>query len=74
MEAYIGKGTLLRDLSYKEAKQQAVESFSKEFLKKLLRRNRGNVSQSARQAGMDGANFRRLMRKYGIREPKHKQE
>lgn len=74
IEAYISKGTALQNLSYKDAKQQVVESFSKEFLKKLLRMNNGNVSQAANQAKLDGANFRRLMRKYGIHGTEYESE
>ncbi len=74
IEAYISKGKSLQNISYKDAKEQAVESFSKEYLRKLLRINDGNVSKSAIQAKMDGANFRRLLRKYGIRIREHKSE
>jgi len=66
LEAHIDSGPVFRGLSYKEAKQQVVDSFSKEFVARLLQMSKGNVSQAAKQAGMDGANFRRLMRKYGI--------
>jgi len=74
LEAHIDVGTLLRGLSYREAKQQAVDSFSKEFLKKLLQMSQGNISQAAKQAKMDGANFRRLMRKCDIQAGEHKQK
>jgi DNA-binding NtrC family response regulator len=66
LEAHIDSRPDLRELSYKEAKQQVVDSFSKEFVERLLQMSKGNISQAAKQARMDGANFRRLMRKYGV--------
>jgi transcriptional regulator with PAS, ATPase and Fis domain len=74
LEAHIGGGTLLQDRSYKEAKQQAVDSFNKEFLERLLRMSNGNINQAAKQAKMDAANFRRLMRKCDINAEEHKQK
>jgi DNA-binding NtrC family response regulator len=67
LEAHIDSGPVFGGLSYKEAKQQVVDSFSKEFVERLLQMSKGNVSQAAKQAKMDAANFRRLMRKYSIR-------
>ncbi|MHC4425045.1 MAG: sigma-54-dependent transcriptional regulator [Planctomycetota bacterium] len=74
LEAHIDGGTLLPGRSYREAKQQAVDSFNKEFLERLLRMSNGNISQAAKQAKMDSANFRRLMRKCSIQAEEHKQK
>ena len=74
LEAHIDGGTRLPGRSYREAKQQAMDSFNKEFLDRLLRMSNGNISQAAKQAKMDSANFRRLMRKCGIRAEEHKQK
>jgi transcriptional regulator of acetoin/glycerol metabolism len=71
LKAHIDSGPVFRGLSYKEAKQQVVDSFSKEFVSRLLQMSKGNVSQAAKQAKMDGANFRRLMRKYDIQVEEH---
>jgi len=72
LEAHIDSGPVFLGLSYKEAKQQVVDSFSKEFVERLLQMSKGNISQAAKQARMDSANFRRLMRKYGIQAEEHK--
>ncbi len=72
LETHIDSGPVFRGLSYKEAKQQVVDSFSKEFLERLLQMSKGNVSKASKQAKMDVANFRRLMRKYGIQAEGHK--
>ena len=66
LEAHIDSGPVFTGLSYKEAKHQVLDSFTKQFVKRLLRMSKGSVSQAAREARMDSANFRRLMRKYGI--------
>jgi DNA-binding NtrC family response regulator len=72
LEAHIDGGTFLQGRSYKEAKQQAVDSFNKEFLERLLQMSNGNISQAAKHAKMDSANFRRLMRKCGVRTEENK--
>jgi DNA-binding NtrC family response regulator len=72
LEAHIDSGPVFRGLSYKEAKQRVVDSFSKEFVERLLQMCKGNISQAAKQARMDGANFRRLMRRYDIQAEEHK--
>jgi len=72
LKAHIDSGPVFLGLSYKEAKQQVVDSFSKEFVERFLQMSKGNISQAAKQARMDSANFRRLMRKYGIQAEEHK--
>ena len=64
LEAHIDSGPVFSGVSYKKAKQQVVDSFSKEFVERLLQMSEGNISQAAKQAKLDRANFRRLMRKY----------
>jgi len=66
LKAHIDTGPVFFGLSYKEAKQQVLNSFSKEFIERLLRVAKGNVTEAAKQSKMDGANFRRLMRKCGV--------
>lgn len=51
---------------FKEAKQQVVESFEKEYLQELLHRNKGNVSKAAREAKIDRKHLRNLLVKYEI--------
>ena len=72
LEAHIDSGPVFRGLSYKKAKQQVLDSFCKEFVERLLQMSKGNISQAAKQAKMDSANFRRLMRKYDIQAEEHK--
>ncbi len=53
----------LTTLHFKQAKQQAIEAFEQRYLTEVLRRNDGNITRAAHQAGMDRSNFRRLMKK-----------
>jgi len=51
---------------FKKAKQQAVMVFEKNYLESLMRRNEGNISKSAKEAGIERRNFQRLLKKYDI--------
>jgi DNA-binding NtrC family response regulator len=53
----------LVDLAYAEAKDQAGLMFDRTYVERLLQRADGNMSEAARQAGMDRSNFRRLVKK-----------
>jgi DNA-binding NtrC family response regulator len=53
-------------LPFKEAKQKIVESFEKEYLEDLLRRNNFNVSKASREAKIDRKHLRNLLKKYDI--------
>ncbi|MBN2801561.1 MAG: sigma-54-dependent Fis family transcriptional regulator [Deltaproteobacteria bacterium] len=55
---------ILLDLPFNEAKKKSVELFESGYAKGMLKRAGGNVSEAARQSGMDRSNFRRILRKY----------
>lgn len=54
-------------LRWKEAKAKVISHFEKNYLEKLLHQFNGNVSQSARHAGVQPADFWKLLRKYNIK-------
>ena len=58
----------LTDLPYSHAKKQALEMFEQAYLEAVLRRTGGNVSEAARQAGLDRSNFRRVLKKADLRK------
>jgi DNA-binding NtrC family response regulator len=58
----------LTDLPYSGAKKQALEMFERAYLEAVLRRTGGNVSEAARQAGLDRSNFRRVLKKADFRK------
>ncbi|MBK7396448.1 MAG: hypothetical protein IPJ34_09150 [Myxococcales bacterium] len=53
-------------LPFTDARERAVEAFERQYVQAILRRTEGNVSEAARRAGMDRANFRRVMRRLGL--------
>jgi DNA-binding NtrC family response regulator len=57
----------LGDLPYREAKQRAVQAFEQAYFTEVLERSGGNVSEAARQSGLDRSNFRRTARRAGLR-------
>ncbi len=56
----------LSDLPYRDAKQRAVAAFELAYFDAVLKRAQGNVSEAARQAGLDRSNFRRAARRAGV--------
>ena len=54
------------DIAFKEAKERWVSSFERDYLIKLLARNKGNISHAAREAEIDRKYFRKLMKKHEI--------
>ena len=56
------------DRPFKVLKQEIIQEFEMAYITDLLRRHDGNVSQGAKQAGIERAYLQRLVRKYGLRE------
>jgi two-component system, NtrC family, response regulator AtoC len=48
------------------AKRNAISAFEQEYLRRVMKRANGTVTEAARIAGLDRANFRRLLRANGI--------
>jgi DNA-binding NtrC family response regulator len=57
----------LFELPYREAKERSLETFETAYFTGLLARTQGNVSEAARQAGLDRSNFRRAVKRAGVR-------
>jgi DNA-binding NtrC family response regulator len=55
-------------VTYREAKQASLDNFNKDFVRHLLERHEGNITRAAQEAGMDRANFHRLMRNAGVEQ------
>jgi DNA-binding NtrC family response regulator len=53
----------LAELAYTDAKDKATAAFDKHYVEKLMARTGNNISEAARQAGMDRSNFRRLLKR-----------
>jgi transcriptional regulator with GAF, ATPase, and Fis domain len=57
------------DLPFKEAKQQFVDGFEREYLERLLEENDWNISQAAREAEIDRKYLGKLLRKHDLKRP-----
>ena len=56
----------LVELPYAEAKRRLVSMFDDTYTRELLKRASGNMSEAARQAGLDRSNFRRLLKRHKV--------
>jgi transcriptional regulator with PAS, ATPase and Fis domain len=54
------------DMPFKQAKNQLVGHFEKDYIEKLLERNEGNISRAAREAQIERAYLQRLVRKHDL--------
>ncbi len=55
-------------LSFRDAKEQVVTTFERDFLLQALRRNGGNITKAAEEVGMYRQSFQQKMKELGIRE------
>ncbi len=55
------------DRPFKDAKNDLIGSFERSYIQDLLSRNGGNISKSAREAGIERAYLQRLIRKYALK-------
>jgi len=53
-------------LPFKEAKEAVVEEFELAYIRGLLRTHRGNISQAAKQSGIDRRSLHRLLTKHRL--------
>lgn len=61
-----GMSSMDDDLPFKEAKEKWIENFEKDYLIKLLKKNDLNISQAAKEAGIDRKSVQRLIKKYEL--------
>ncbi len=51
---------------FSDAKKRVIESFEREYIADLLRRNGGSIQKSSREAGLDRKNFSLKVKKYNL--------
>jgi DNA-binding NtrC family response regulator len=56
----------LHDMPFKDAKEEWISAFERDYITELLVRHGGNISQASREADIDRKYFRKLMTKYDI--------
>jgi len=62
----------VQDLAYKDAKEQTLIHFNHAYIGRLLTDSGGNVSQAAKQCGMERQALQQIMRRYGIKADKYR--
>ena len=53
-------------LSFKDAKEQLLENFEREYISQVLKRCDGNISRAARESGLHRKSIERLVKKYQL--------
>ena len=53
-------------LSFKDAKEQLLENFEREYIGQVLKRCEGNISRAARESGLHRKSIERLVKKYQL--------
>jgi transcriptional regulator with GAF, ATPase, and Fis domain len=53
-------------VTFKDAKQQVLEEFERLYLQELLKRNKGNITRSAHEAGLTRYHLRELLKRHNI--------
>ena len=71
--AWMHRSEILTHGGLKVAKERMVAQFEREYLVKLLERNNQNISQVAREAGIDRRHVYRLLKKYDLEESARKE-
>ncbi len=56
-------------IGFKEAKQQLIDEFDRQYVTQLLDENQRNVARAARAAGIDRASLHKIMARVGIQRP-----
>jgi transcriptional regulator with PAS, ATPase and Fis domain len=68
-EEVAGQGLALSfelDRPFKEAKEELIDAFEREYLRNLLERSNGRIAPAAREAGLNRKYFYDLLRKHGL--------
>jgi DNA-binding NtrC family response regulator len=56
----------LGDLCYKDAKEQVLQDFNRQFVGQKLRECHGNITQAARQMGLERQALQQIMKRFDI--------
>ena len=59
-------------MTLSEVRQRGITEIERNYLKDVLARNRGKISDSAKDAGISTRQLNKLMNKYGIQKEKFK--
>jgi DNA-binding NtrC family response regulator len=62
-----GNSSSLRDIPYKLAKEETLKQFNHNYIGHLLKAHNGNVTQAARQCGLERQALQQIMRRYAVK-------
>ena len=66
LRSVAGSPSIDGNMPFHDAKQEIVDRFEREYLSQLVARTEGNMSEAARQAGIDRTTLYRLMDKHNL--------
>lgn len=66
-------GKIAPNVPYTEARGRILDEFTKSFIGRALQQTGGNVTRASEIAGLDRANFQRLMRRHRVDPSQYKQ-
>ena len=61
-------------MPYRQAKEQTLDQFNHTFIGELLTLNQGNVTQAAKQCGLERQALQQIMKRYGIKADRYRQK
>lgn len=70
---YTAEISPLLDLPYKEAKERSLQAFNAAYIGHLLTLCQGNVTQAAKECGLERQALQQIMRRYGITAEPYRQ-
>ena len=62
----VSSGGFATDRPFKDAKNDLINRFERDYIRDLLGRNDGNISKAAREAQIERAYLQRLIKKHGL--------
>ncbi len=63
----------LRELPYKNAKEENLKRFNAEYIGHYLKESQGNVTQAAKLCGLERQALQQIMKRYGIKADPYRQ-
>jgi len=62
----LAAGSLHTRILYKDAKKEALDLFSRDYLTRLFRQTRGNISETSRLSGLERASIQKIIKRLGM--------
>lgn len=53
-------------MCYKDAKKEALDLFSRDYLTRLFRQTRGNISETSRLSGLERASIQKIIKRLNL--------